>query len=143
MSEYQDVFKEPHTYHDHNDNAEKALLASSSSDDDMHGVKHTVSIAKNLAKGPSPPWTAAQLKSLPKKRAMPEADEYGGEHTAAIARGIARGPAKTRAPEEIAALNIIHGRTKRFRPTMEGGSRRRRQRRQSKRKSSTQKRRRK
>jgi len=141
MSEYQDVFKEPHTYRHHNDTAEKALLASSSSDDDMHGFKHTVSIAKNLAKGPSTPWTAAQLKSLPKKRAMPEADEYGVEHTAAIARGIARGPAKTRAPEEIAALNIIHDRMKRSRATMEGGSRRRR--RQSKRKSSTQKRRRK
>ena len=141
MSEYQDVFKEPHTYHHHNDTAEKALLASSSSDDDMHGFKHTVSIAKNLAKGPSTPWTAALLKSLPKKRAMPEADEYGVEHTAAIARGIARGPAKTRAPEEIAALNIIHDRMKRSRATMEGGSRRRR--RQSKRKSSTQKRRRK
>jgi hypothetical protein len=138
MSEYQDVFNEPHTYHHHNDTAEKALLASSSSDDDMHRVKHTVSIAKNLAKGPSTPWTAAQLKSLPKKRAMPEADEYGVEHTAAIARG----PAKTRAPEEIAALNIIHDRMKRSRSTMEGGSRRRR-RRQSKRKSSTQKRRRK
>lgn len=141
MSEYQDVFKEPHTYHHHNDTAEKALLASSSSDDDMHGFKHTVSVAKNLAKGPSTPWTAARLKSLPKKRAMPEADEYGVEHTAAIARGIARGPAKTRAPEEIAALNIIYDRMKRSRATMEGGSRRRR--RQSKRKSSTQKRRRK